>query len=1126
MNASFSLLRSHLSFINLVTVLVLLFTLTAPSPGLAQKIGSPETIVPDPIKTDQLQFKSENHIASFEPTLARLVGVNHMLEIEFFGTHGVQPISSVKNASAGLAALEQVTYANLWQGITVTYTKTPGGIAKSEYRVEPFADPASIQLRYNIPPALNEDGSLAFAFDQAEGVLTESAPVAWQVVREEQIPVNVAFQVTGNEVGFTLGAYDPAFPLIIDPAYTWHGFYGGKPAVELVGACMAGNLYYAVANVNAYIQQDKNPLASFYHGGKDIAVFTADAIGIWKAVSYFGSDLEDEAKSVACGTNNDFYIVGNSAKTWKGPGDVTPINAHNGGTDITVIALYTTGNTVDDLNFDWHTFLGSSSSDSGRDIAVNGSFLYVGGTSYNTWNGNGVTAPKHAFQGEFDLVAIKLTAANGTYQWHTFYGDDQGDDSAAGIASVGSDVWLVGTSNVTWKGPLTTDNPKHAHSGQNEAVILKLDTNGNYVWHTFYGAAASNEVASAVVLHPSNGTGYVVGYGEATWNGDGTGVNTPLHAHSGGSDSFVLSLNSAGAYQWHTFYGSSSGDEGRGIERDTNGNLLVVGYSASTWNAPTAPVIPFGGHGDGFFLQLNSSGAYVKHEFYGGSSIDALHAINMTLGSPFLLGFSDGSWNGPADQLPKEDHTGTGNRNGVFIWLSSLAYSKHSFLNTLSDDQAAAIAGDNGGNLVVVGSTAMSWLAPGNINPLKKYNGGGPDLLILKLTGSGGYLWHTIYGGELADTPVDVVTDGSNNIYVLGTSNKPWVGPAGESPIRAHSNSMDMYVLKLNASGTYLWHTFMGSSSADEAMGMFYSSSSGMLYIVGKSYANWPGLTPKHTHSGELDAVIAGLNPSTGAYMWHTFYGQSGDDNATAIYDHNSNVYVTGASDATWTGPGGQAPKHAHDGSSNNAFILKLDPNGNYNWHTFYGNRAYGNDILVDNAGSPYVLSTNQTAWNGPDGQLPTHTTGEYGFFLMKLTSTGNYVWHGFFGGGNSCMIREMGYSNFLGLFSIVCEALQEMTGDGTPQNAFQGGRDVVLLQVTNQGAYKRHTYFGSELSDYVGGLVLPPDSDHVLIAGSSLKTWSYKGNAPDAAFIGGKDIFVIDFAPLSKSVKMPAIFK
>jgi hypothetical protein len=63
-----------------------------------------------------------------------------------------------------------------------------------------------------------------------------------------------------------------------------------------------------------------------------------------------------------------------------------------------------------------------------------------------------------------------------------------------------------------------------------------------------------------------------------------------------------VKLNTNGAYQWHTFYGSSDFaniDEGHGIAVDTSGNIYVTGYSDATWDGPggIAPLHAWsGGH--------------------------------------------------------------------------------------------------------------------------------------------------------------------------------------------------------------------------------------------------------------------------------------------------------------------------------------------------------------------------------------------------------------------------------------------------------------------------------------------------------------------------------------------------
>ena len=80
----------------------------------------------------------------------------------------------------------------------------------------------------------------------------------------------------------------------------------------------------------------------------------------------------------------------------------------------------------------------------------------------------------------------------------------------------------------------------------------------SYTWHTFYGTSNINDSADAVTVD-AEGNSYVLGTSMSTWNGPAG--QAPLHAHNPGSnmDVFVMKLNSAGEYQWHTFYGGLVG---------------------------------------------------------------------------------------------------------------------------------------------------------------------------------------------------------------------------------------------------------------------------------------------------------------------------------------------------------------------------------------------------------------------------------------------------------------------------------------------------------------------------------------------------------------------------------------
>ncbi len=61
------------------------------------------------------------------------------------------------------------------------------------------------------------------------GVLKDAAPVSYQRIGGERVPVKSRYVLKGDGgYGFEVGSYDPRYPLVIDPGLNYSTFLGER----------------------------------------------------------------------------------------------------------------------------------------------------------------------------------------------------------------------------------------------------------------------------------------------------------------------------------------------------------------------------------------------------------------------------------------------------------------------------------------------------------------------------------------------------------------------------------------------------------------------------------------------------------------------------------------------------------------------------------------------------------------------------------------------------------------------------------------------------------------------------------------------------------------------------------
>lgn len=553
-----------------------------------------------------LQFTSSGHVLGFAQDGVYVAGGTHVLHVQFADAQPTTPFSTTSASQALRAAeLAQVTYPNLWQGVTLTYDAPEGAILRSTYRIDPFADAAQIRLRYNAPVTVESDGRLAVEY--AAGVIRETAPVAWQERAEGGTEsVAVAFRLIGErEIGFNIGAYDLARPLFVDPSITWNTFIGESGTQEANIVALDGDGNLRVVGSSSKI-------------GERYQVFLAklDSNGNQTWYKVFGGSGDDSPSGMVVDVSGNAYIIGNSDLPWG-----IPKRGWSGGyADDFVAEFDTNGNLL------WNTFLGGSDNDQSGDLVLDSTGLYATGYSAASWG-----PPIQPFPGDPGAMFLAKLDVNGNFLWNTFIG---AGTWGSGITAGGSALYVTGLSSETWGSPI------RPYSADEDAFVAKMDLSGNLVWNTFLGGSGFD--GGVRIARDGSGNLYAIGDSAATWG------DAPIRPFTVGerNDTYVAKLDGDGQLLWNTFLGGTKNDTSGGIALYESGNIYVVGSSHGTWGSPWHTF--YGTNVNAYIAKLDSSGNLIWNGFVGGSTGDLGDGVAVNAsGDIYLVGGSNTTWGSP-----------------------------------------------------------------------------------------------------------------------------------------------------------------------------------------------------------------------------------------------------------------------------------------------------------------------------------------------------------------------------------------------------------------------------------------------------------------------------------------------
>ncbi len=442
------------------------------------------------------------------------------------------------------------------------------------------------------------------------------------------------------------------------------------------------------------------------------------------------------------------------------------------------------------------------------------------------------------------------------------------------------------------------------------------------------------------------------------------------------------------------------------------------------------------------------------------------------------------------------------------IWAKSFGAALH--------DMAKSVTVDAAGNVYLAGFYYDLMDADPNVGYSYLNGNGENDVFVIKLDASGKLVWAKSLGSTANDEAQSISVDSRGNVYTIGFfEGTVDFDPGAGTHLLSSAGEKDIFIIKLNASGNFVWAQCIGGVSRDEGHAIT-TDASGNIFATGHfsktvDFEAGPGVTNLATDGANYNTdIFFTCMDSTGTLVWAKQLGSYVSDNGSSIaLDDSGNVYTCGY-------------------YSYGAFFSRHDRDGNLKWsRMMFGSLTVGSAgfaIAVDAYHNIYATGYFQGNFRIDTGSATADITsaGESDIFVVKFSNTGKLDWLKSVGGSS----HEQGFDIITSGRNIYLTGFFGGSADFDPgiktYNLNSAGQnDLFISKWDSLGNLKWVQQAGGVASDV--GYALCSDKDENLYAAGFFSASVDFDPGTGSAIMnseGMADIFILKLKPVDLGIK------